>query len=108
MGDHVAVIHEDPVRETGPFNAQRLAAFFSQFFFDMLRDGSHLRDVVTGADDKIVGDDADPFQIKDYRVYRLLIRGGACYGECLVPAVCSQKISLSIFSVLYQNEVPNM
>ncbi len=54
MGDHISVVHQDPVTVTKPFHSDGSDPFFLERLFDVFLYRFDLCRALTGADNKIV------------------------------------------------------
>jgi hypothetical protein len=73
MNDNITVIEKNPVPVIESLDPQRLYTSFQKFVLDVFGDSLYLRDIVTGADNKVVGYNRKAGQFKDDDIFSLLV-----------------------------------
>ena len=81
LGKHVdneaAEIEQHPVAARFALAVQQAGAHAFQLFFDFVADGFELRGAEPGADQEKIRERAEPFEIQEHNVGRLLFLRGA-------------------------------
>ena len=79
VDDHIHIIHEDPLRGQGAFDAERMDALSGEGAVDMFRDRAGLTVGFPGAEHQIIGNGGQLGDIEDDDVNGFLFE--CCLGD---------------------------